>query len=557
MKKFKLFALSALTLNAGVMAATPPATGGALQQLAPSPTLPAPAPKVVIQRSTAPAASDTDTTGLKIVVKTLKITGSQAYAEGQLIALTGFKSGSALTLTELRGMANLISRYYQDNGYVVAQVYLPPQDINDGAVTITVNEGRYGKILVRNQTNVASTVVTDLLEGLSSGDVVISDALESKLLLVSDLPGVRVNSALVPGAVLGETDLMVDVLPEQRVSGSVDADNAGNRYSGTFRLGATINLNEPLGQGDVATLRLLTAGAGLNHFRASYQMHIGRLRVGAAYNSLEYALGKEFKSLLANGTAYITSFYGSYPLLRSHKTNLYAGLSFDSKRFQDRMDSVGAMTEKSAHTLTASLNGDHRDSLGGGGHSNYGLTWTTGNISILTPAARALDAATVQSNGPFSKLGFNASRLQSVNKEFSLFAGISGQIGSKNLDISEKMELGGLYGVRAYPEGEAYADRGYLVNLEARLKLPQWAPTSHSEFELTGFVDTGTVILNTNPWTAGPNKRTLSAAGVALNWSELRKFSVRATYAHKLGGKPTYSGPDASGRLWLQALKYF
>lgn len=557
MKKFKIFALSALTLCAGAMAGTPPTTGGALQQFAPLPALPAPAPKVDIQRSTAPAATDTDTSGLKIVAKSLKVTGSQAFSEAQLIAVTGFKSGSALTLTELRGMANMISRYYQDKGYVVAQAHLPAQDINDGAVTIAVNEGRYGKILVRNQTNVASTVVTDLLEGLSTGDVVHSDALESKLLLVSDLPGVRVNSALVPGAALGETDLMVDVLPGQRVSGSVDADNAGNRYTGAFRLGATINLNEPLGQGDVATLRLLTAGAGLNHFRASYQMHIGRAQVGVAYSSLEYALGDEFESLLANGTAYITSFYGSYPLLRSHKTNLYAGLSFDSKRFQDRMDSVGALTEKSARTLTASLNGDHRDSLGGGGHSNYGLTWTTGNISILTPAARAFDSATVQSNGPFGKLGFNASRLQSVTKELSLFAGISGQIGSKNLDISEKMELGGLYGVRAYPEGEAYADRGYLLNLEARLKLPQWAPTSHSEMELIGFVDTGTITLNTNPWTAGPNQRTLSAVGIALNWSEFRKFAVRATYAHKLGDEPTHSAPDASYRLWLQAIKYF
>jgi hypothetical protein len=50
MKKFKLFALSALTFSAGVMAASPPTTGGALQQLAPSPTLSAPAPKVDIQR---------------------------------------------------------------------------------------------------------------------------------------------------------------------------------------------------------------------------------------------------------------------------------------------------------------------------------------------------------------------------------------------------------------------------------------------------------------------------------------------------------------------------
>ena len=54
----------------------------------------------------------------------------------------------------------------------------------------------------------------------------------------------------------------------------------------------------------------------------------------------------------------------------------------------------------------------------------------------------------------------------------SLYAAINGQFASKNLDISEKMGLGGANGVRAYPEGEAYGDQGYVLNLEARCLLP-------------------------------------------------------------------------------------
>ena len=33
------------------------------------------------------------------------------------------------------------------------------------------------------------------------------------------------------------------------------------------------------------------------------------------------------------------------------------------------------------------------------------------------------------------------------------------------------MELGGAYGVRAYPEGEAFGDTGYIATTEARLML--------------------------------------------------------------------------------------
>ena len=46
------------------------------------------------------------------------------------------------------------------------------------------------------------------------------------------------------------------------------ADNAGNRYTGANRLGATINLNNAAGLGDIASLRTLTSGSGLNYARA-------------------------------------------------------------------------------------------------------------------------------------------------------------------------------------------------------------------------------------------------------------------------------------------------
>ena len=73
----------------------------------------------------------------------------------------------------------------------------------------------------------------------------------------------------------------------------------------------------------------------------------------------------------------------------------------------------------------------------------------------------------------------------------SLYGAIYGQFASKNLDISEKMGLGGMYAVRAYPVGEAYADEGYVVNLEARLLLPKFSQRMPGQMHLIGFVDTG------------------------------------------------------------------
>ena len=551
--KFVPFAL--LALSQGVFAQQPPSAGSQIQQIPPSPTPQKAAPALRIEPSTTPATPASD--AAKITVNSLQVTGARVFPEAELLALTGFKPGSELSLGDLRAMALTITQRYRSAGYFVAQAYLPAQEIKDGAVTIAVIEGQYGKVAVRNQSNLSDDLVQSQLGGLNSGDTVAIAPLESRLLLLSDIPGVNVTSTLAPGASPGTSDLIVDIAPGRRVTGSIDADNAGNRYTGEYRLGATVNLNNAAGRGDVASLRVLTSGSGLNYARASYQMQFGKATAGVAYSWLGYELGREFSYTGATGTAKVASIYGSYPLIRSRNTNLYAGLAFDHKTFQDKnpIDLGMPVADKKSQVLTASLRGDHRDSLGGGGLSGYSLAWSAGNIDLQTPELQERDAL-AQTSGHFNKLGFSAMRLQSVTDSVSLYAGINGQVASKNFDVSEKMELGGMYGVRAYPAGEAYADQGYVLTLEARLRLP--TPDQFpGQMQLIGFIDTGSVTTHKNPWDAGDNRRTLSGAGVGLNWSDTNNFLVRALYARKLGNEAATSAPDKSGRFWVQAVKYF
>ena len=111
--------------------------------------------------------------------------------------------------------------------------------------------------------------------------------------------------------------------------------------------------------------------------------------------------------------------------------------------------------------------------------------------------------------------------------------------------------------VRAYPEGEAYGDQGYVATLEARLLLPNWPPTFPGRVQLIGFVDTGYVKQNHSSWTAGRNDATRSGIGIGINWSEANNFIVSAGFAHKLGDQVATSAPDRWGRLWVQLVKFF
>jgi hemolysin activation/secretion protein len=551
----KLIAIGVLALSQSVLAQQPPTAGGQLQQIPPPPVPERTAPEIRIDKDRpppAPAAAD-----VKMTVTSLRVTGAKVYPEAELLALTGFKPGSELSLFDLRAMASTIAGHYHRNGFFVAQVFLPAQDIKDGAVTFAVIEGEYGKVSVRNRTNLSDKLANRLLDGLDAGDTIAIAPLERRLLLLSDVPGVVVNSTLVPGASIGTSDLIVDVTPGQRVTGTLELDNAGNRYTGAFRVGGSINLNNPTGHGDVASLRALTSGEGLKYGRASYQTQLGVATVGVAYTALEYRLGREFESLRAHGTAQIASVYGSYPLIRSRNTNLYAIAGFDAKTFEDETDATSTVTRRNAYVGSAGVYGNHRDSFGGGGLSTYSLTGSFGSVDIHTPAALAVDAASAQTQGQYRKLAFTAARLQNVTRRVSVYAGIYGQLASKNLDISEKMVLGGAYGVRAYPTGEAYADEGYVATFEARLLLPKILPRVPGQMHLIAFADTGYASANTNAWSPGQNHRTLSGAGVGLTWADYNNFVLKTYYAHKLGNAAATSAPDSSGRFWLQLVKYF
>ena len=554
MLKNKFLPLALLAISHHVFAQQLPGAGSQIQQLPQTPVPQKAPPEIRIESGVAPVKPGAAES--KILVNTLRFTGARAYTESELLALTGFVSGTDLSLTDLRGMAAKITAHYAKQGYFAARAFLPAQQIKDNTVTLAVTEGEYGQIILGNESRLSNTQANRLLDGLKSGDPITNDPLESRLLLLSDTPGVNVKSTLVPGAAPGTSDLLVNVTPGRLVTGSIDADNAGNRYTGEYRLGATVNLNNPLGLGDVASLRAITSGSGLKYGRASYQVPFGRATIGAAYSRLDYALGKEFAPLGANGMATVASVYGNYTLIRSRDTNLYAGLNYDHKKFQDRVTQFSSVTDRKINVLTGNLNGNHRDSLGGGGLNTFSLGLSAGTLDILTPAAFATDAVSARTHGSYSKLTFTASRLQQVTDDLSFVAGISGQAASKNLDPSEKMSLGGMDGVRAYPQGEGFGDQGYLVNLEARLLLPK-AESLPGRMQLIGFVDGGNITINKNPWAPGLNQKSLGAYGIGLTWSDPGNFLLRTYYARKLGDDAATSAPDRSGRFWIQVVKYF
>ncbi len=539
--------LSLLSLS--VMAATLPDAGQSQQNIDQLPLQLPGKQRLELNLPDAPSAAAT-ASGPSLQVNGFTLEGNGAIGSEELLPLLGDLQGRTVHLGELQAGANRITRLYRERGYPLARAYIPAQEIDGGVVRIAVMEGRFGEVGVNNTSRVSDVALTPLA-ALKRGDAVRSAELERSLLLLSDTPGVEVKSTLKPGASVGATDLLVDVTPGPLLSGSVDADNYGNRFTGEYRLGGTLNVNSPLGLGDLLTLRAMGSDEDQQYGRIAYQLPIGpwATQVGVAYSDMDYELAKDFDELKAHGNARIASLYAIQPLVRSRDFSLYAQVQFDDKRLKDDIDLFGSKSDKRSRVVIATLNGNSRDTLLGGGVNSFALAWSQGSLNIDGQLNQTIDDLTAGTQGRFHKLNPSLVRLQRLSDRFSLYTQLQGQWADGNLDSSEKISLGGAYGVRAYPQGEASGDQGWLANLELRYALTD-------AWQLSTFVDHGEVRLNKDTWSNGENHRSLSAAGVGARWAAYG-WQVNAVAAWKLGNDDPQSDVDRSPRVWAQVVKFF
>jgi hemolysin activation/secretion protein len=299
-------------------------------------------------------------------------------------------------------------------------------------------------------------------------------------------------------------------------------------------------------------LRALTSNQNLTYVYGAYQIPVGGsgLRVGGAYSATRYRLGKELAVLQSQGTATIASLFAVYPFIRSQNSNLSGTFTLEDKKLEDVIAFTTA-ANKQVQAATIGLIGNRQDAFWGGGVTLFDLSLVSGSLS-MDPVSKAIDDLTTRSNGAFMHLNYNLNRLQRLTDRYSLSITLSGQYANKNLNSSEQFSLGGVNGVRAYPQGEAYGDEGRLVTVELRRSFTQ-------SVQGVMFYDAGSVVLYYDPYLAGANTRFLSGGGVGVN-AEIVGVEVKAIFAMRGSGGQATSEPlnvNNKSRWWLQLGKHF
>lgn len=546
------------------------------------------APKKAPAETTVPAQAEPAATGPSVRVKMFRFRGNEGIVPtADLMEVVKGSVGKELHLADLQRLADKVTELLRSKGFFLSRAYLPKQDVTDGTVLIAIvqamSDGEVGVSCAKDSRVHEPQLKHIAAKAVKPGQPLREDELERAILLMNDIPGVTARATLAPGSVPGSTKVTINVTETPVFGGALWADNYGNRYTGAWRGNGYAYFDSPFHFGDQANL-MVSFASRLAQGRLGYGAPIGSsgLRGNISYTFMQYKLGEELAAMQGKGSASTADAGLSYPLIRRRALNLSVNAGVEAKTLKDKAYGY-TIRDKRLQNGSAGISGDASDSFLGGGYSTWTASVTTGHLDlshntsdynsdqgklIVDNAGNYLRVPAPHTDGNYTRFNLGGTRLQRVTDSLSLYASYQGQLASKNLDSSEKFALGGPYGVRAYPVGEASGDEGHLFNFELRDDLPfksEWGV-----IQVIGFFDAGYVTLYKNPWPGAVDTKTreneywLTGAGVGVGMSKPGLYSVRMNYAYKIGDNPGRStagkdadGRDDSGRLWLMGQVMF
>ena len=222
-----------------------------------------------------------------------------------------------ITIGQIESVANTITRFYRERGFVLAKAYIPKQHVRDGIVNLTVLLGMLGDVKVHGNNMYAEKDIKAVFSDMM-GKPVTNTAVEENLFLINNFPGIVVDGYFEPGYQVGDTRLNINVKNESKYSGDVRFDNHGAPESGRYRLYVDGQVNNPLGMEDMLQASYLkTFSPGYtDYYKLNYELGLfsPRTRFGAETSKNQFIIDQSSVAtgLNLHGSVYLNALTGRY-----------------------------------------------------------------------------------------------------------------------------------------------------------------------------------------------------------------------------------------------------
>ena len=403
----------------------------------------------------------------KFVLREIHIEGNTIFATKDLSAFWESSINQEISVADLHKISHTIAQQYREEGYVLAHVLVPEQDIvpEEGKVILQVVEGILGDVRVEGGTPYEQSLLEDQFADMPIGKPFNQRELERRFLSIRKTPGLTIQPVFVPSKdKTGHTELVFKIGERRYLDGSITHNNTGNQYVGVHRAGLNLTAYNLAG-------RSKTSYNGLESTRKDFLRvdHVRHTQLIGNEGARAYI---EYTNVIArpripdlNKNSYKSAnVMFMYPLMYKRNENLRIRLALDGQNDGSTLD---GNILKNDHIRAArlgvlySLAADN-DFFEVSSIFSHGYTGILGGRVTANPSR-------VGGKNNFHHMKAQASWAHKLNSSLSVYTMAGMQYTPDALLSTELFGMGGSNYARGYDSTETTADCGWGALTELRL----------------------------------------------------------------------------------------
>ncbi len=472
----------------------------------------------------APAGADQ----VRFTLQQVRLVGNSRMTSQSLQPEWQAMLGQTVSLADMYALAARLTAAYQAQGYVLSQVIVPEQTVQNGRVTLQVIEGYVDHITVLGDF-ADHPLIRAYSKQLSSERPTTARSLERIILLLNDLGGMQAQAMLQPASAtatagepsvqsLGAVNLLIQTQPVP-VQGRVGIHNRVNQSLGDYRVDASLIAGNTLGlleQHYLGVSSSLDRKVNTAVYQGTYPLMANGLQSSLTLSAAQ--VRPEINGVeVSESNSLFASVGLSYPALRSRTANVVAYSAFDW--YQNQRDSLfdqSRENDEQLRVLTLGSRIEQRDRWQGINQFDWSAQLGLDALDASQAKDPLLSGSGGQGQPQFFKHNLYLARTQPLSTQWSWLTAVNAQWSRDVLLSSQQFTAGGDQFLRAYDAGELSGDRGVATKLELRYQQAIGA----TQLTHYGFYDWAEARLNsTHDNLAMDRKDHAQAVGIGTRFS--------------------------------------
>ncbi len=388
-------------------------------------------------------------------VKEIRVSPSKILSDEEITKAVDFQEEGTMTLSDLNAMVDRINGLYKEKKVETAEAVLPPQLVKYGIVYIRLIEGVYGKTEITGNHRVADDTIRHRIHA-AMGELVDVGKLSDELRVYNSTNTYQIRADLVPGEEEGTSDLKLTLEEKENpISSFIFTDNAGQKESGRYRIGAYTEYRG-IGGHDaaLAVMPIWTRGiwGGTVMYDTPWGHHGTRAQVSYSRNLVDIVDGA-FKDYDMKANSNDLAFSVTHPFHISAASKVDGFLELHRK-WSDTEYAGMQLADNVTRTVKAGMSVRSYDDNG---------MWFA--LASATGYKNENRVGKEDHNGSY----YNAylMRRQNVKHGQYLMYRLYGQYTDfKELPSTEQFSIGGMATVRGFKESALSGDKGWAATFE-------------------------------------------------------------------------------------------